>query len=141
MSRGCKLDINSLPLKYQRQAFSQIADGKKSRNRVADTRTVKKQGRPDALGKKAEIPRFHTPCTVSVHVWKCGDNWDADNIETKAIIDSLVKNGVLTDDTIKEVPEVRKRGFRCKTRKEQKTIVIIEENNESKRSITLHRTM
>lgn len=122
------MDLNSLPLKYQRQAYHQLANGKpkENDNSAALRGSIKKQGRALALPEAIPIQKFHSPCIVTVSVWKCGGNWDADNIETKCLIDSIVKSGICDDDTIKEVPEVRKKGYRCKTKAEEKTIITIE---------------
>lgn len=123
--KGCRVDIAKLPKKYQDQIKEQLYGTQSNRNSSAVRDSVKKHGGQNAPHETVQVSTFRSPCIVSVHVWKCGGNWDACNIETKEIIDGLVKSGVLTEDTIKEVPEVRKRGSRCKTKAEERTVVII----------------
>lgn len=123
---GNRIDINDLPLKYQQQAYAQMANEKKSDNRVTVRGSIKEPSREPALDCESKIPQIHSPCHLTVSVWRCGDHWDADNRETKAIQDALVKGGVLKDDTIKEVPGTTKYGYRCKTKAEEKTIITLE---------------
>ena len=109
------MNINDLPERYQKQARQQL------KNNTASRSSKQKQDRSDALEQAAEIPKLHTPVYVIVTVYRKGTGWDADNIETKAIIDALVKIGAINNDTIKEVPKVIKQGYEAKTADDERT--------------------
>ena len=51
---------------------------------------------------------------------------DADGISAKAAIDGLVMCGILSDDTTKEIREVRYRQVKVKNANEEKTEIVIE---------------
>ncbi len=125
--KSSHITLTDLPPAYQRQAIKQLAHDKKTDNRTTIRGAVQKQDRRAPLHPSAEIPRFHTPVRVTVHVWKCGTNWDADNIETKGVVDSLVKNGIIANDTIKEAPQVLKEGSECERKEDEKTVITVEE--------------
>jgi Holliday junction resolvase RusA-like endonuclease len=75
------------------------------------------------LGKTPKVQKLHAPVYLRVTVYKTGGNWDADNREIKSIQDSIVKSGILEDDTIEEIPKVYKEGVRVKTKAEEKTVI------------------
>ena len=52
---------------------------------------------------------------------------DVDGISAKAVIDGLVKSGILRNDTTKEISEVRFKQTKIKRPAEEKTEIIIEE--------------
>ncbi len=111
------MQIDDLPERYREQARKQLG------NRVAICGIEPEQGRSDALDEAAKVPRFRTQVYIRITCFKCGSNWDADNIESKEATDSLVKNGVITDDTIKEVPKIFKEGVRVKHKDEERTLI------------------
>ena len=82
-----------------------------------------KHGGRVALDEEAEVQKLNPPVRFTVSVWKTGGNWDSSNIEQKAILDGLVQSGVISDDTIKEVPEVLLKGYRCDKKTEERTEV------------------
>jgi len=123
--RGCRMDLNSLPLKYQRQAYHQLANGKPKENDNSAADTVANV--EPAIGKQPmatkENPRYDTPCRISIHSIR-KQLADPDGISGKAVIDGLVRHGILGDDTAKEIKEpilsTQEKG------KEEKTIITIE---------------
>lgn len=129
MPKSSRIDINSLPLKYQQQVYKELANGKKkaSKDRNTSDRPREKQSRETPLPSTTQIPQYDSPCCITVHCWKTGGNWDADNIETKCIIDSLVKSGIFSDDSITQIPQIKRVGHRCKTKAEERLELIIEE--------------
>ena len=125
MKKRSRITLDDLNPKYREQALNQLSEQKRG-NRAPIRRAGEKPGGRDALHEKGQVPTFNARCRVTVHVRKCRGNWDADNVETKAIVDSLVKNGMFADDTIKEIPEVLKIGERVKTRAEERTTIRID---------------
>jgi len=116
---GIKLD--DLNERYSKQAEAQLG------NRTTVCRSGEKPGRQDALVQAPTCPQFRQAVHIHVRCWRARGNWDADNIETKSICDGLVAAGILSDDSINEVPRITKEGFRCKHKKEEKTIITIRE--------------
>jgi len=97
------------------------------RKMLADSPAVcsskSKPNRHKALDKKAGVPELYPPCYFRVICCKRGCNWDADNIETKAVLDGLVQAGIIPDDTIKEIPKVYREGIQVKTKEEERTVI------------------
>ena len=79
------------------------------------------QDRRDALVQAPACPQFHPKVRIIVTVWRARGGWDADNVETKACVDSLVATGIIQGDTIKHVQSVTKQGFKCKHKHEERT--------------------
>ena len=107
--------LSELSDEHRKQAISQIRNTIRGRKQ--------KQNRKSALVKEVNIPQIHTPCYFRVTVYRKGHNWDANNIETKSILDGLVAAGVIPDDRIVEVPKEYKEGIEVKTKEEEKTVV------------------
>jgi len=123
MARGCRMTIDSLPLKYQQEVFKQLAYDKKTCDRTADTATDLES--PTSLQPVAakENPRYGSPCRIHVHSIRKRLT-DADGISGKAAIDGIVHSGILEDDSpqfVKEVSYSQEKG------KPEKTIITIEE--------------
>ena len=111
------MKLSDLPDKYRKQAEEKLACGATIRS-AKQERTGKK-----VLGIEKSVPKLHPPVHLFITVYKCGANWDLDNREVKALIDSFVKEGVLSDDTIKEIPKISRTGIRVKTREEERTTI------------------
>ena len=111
------IKIDELPPNLKKQVEKKLNPGTTVRNVGAQ------HDRSDALEPPSKDTEFHEAVHITITVWRTGGNWDADNIETKAIIDGLVAAGVLSDDTIKEVPVITRKGYRCYTRQEEKTTI------------------
>jgi len=78
------------------------------------------------LGEK-KMPRFNSQVCIIIRSYRrrlC----DPDGISAKAAIDGLVKAGILADDTTKQVEEVRFKQTKIKSPAEEKTEIIIYEN-------------
>ena len=74
-----------------------------------------------------EITRLDTQCCIHIHSLRYRLT-DPDGISAKAVIDGLVKTGILTDDTAKQVKEVTFSQEKIKKPKEEITILEIKEN-------------
>lgn len=68
-----------------------------------------------------EIKRFDSLVTITVISYRKLDH-DTDGISVKAVLDGIVRAGILTDDSTKFVKEVR---FKSIKSKEEKTIIEI----------------
>jgi Holliday junction resolvase RusA-like endonuclease len=80
------------------------------------------------LGEK-EMPRFNSPVCIVVHSYRkrlC----DPDGISAKAVIDGIVKAGILSDDTTKQIEEVRFKQTKIKSKEEEKTEITIYESHK-----------
>ena len=70
------------------------------------------------------MQRYDTPVCIIVNSYRkrlC----DPDGISAKAVIDGIVKAGILSDDTTKQISEVRFKQTKIKTKEEEKTEIII----------------
>ena len=56
-------------------------------------------------------------------------NHDPDGISAKAVIDGIVRAGILTDDSSKQVESVNFKSYKTKKGEEEKTVIEIEEIN------------
>ena len=74
----------------------------------------------EPLGEK-KIKRFDSPVTITVISYRKRDH-DTDGVSVKAVLDGIVKSGLLTDDSSKQVKEVI---FKSIKSKEEKTIIEI----------------
>ena len=77
-----------------------------------------------ALAKK-ETPRFLAPVNILVHSFR-RRLADSDGISAKAVIDGIVKEGILVDDSARWVTEVRYKQTKIKAPEQEKTIITIE---------------
>ncbi len=112
-------DVRKLKPEQQAQIASQLGTPVRGRR--------PKQGGQVALGEGPKVARFSQRVRIHFIVYKRGEQWDADNIETKGIVDALVKNHILRNDRIKEVPIITKQGESCDTIEEERTVVNIYE--------------
>ena len=74
------------------------------------------------LGQE-ETPRFNSPVSIHIHSIRKRST-DADGISAKAVIDGIVRAGILIDDSpqyVKEVSYSQEKG------KEEKTIITIQD--------------
>jgi len=63
---------------------------------------------------------------VNIHVISYrGRNHDPDGISAKAAIDGIVRLGLLSDDSAKEVRKVSFESFICKKGEEERTVIEI----------------
>ena len=72
------------------------------------------------------MQRFDTQVCITIHSYRrrlC----DPDGISGKAVIDGIVKAGILTDDTPEQIKEVRFKQTKIKSPAEEKTEIIISE--------------
>jgi len=77
------------------------------------------------LGEE-KMQRYDTPVCIIVNSYRkrlC----DPDGISAKAVIDGIVKAGILSDDTTKQISEVRFKQTKIKSKEEEKTEIIIQE--------------
>ena len=72
------------------------------------------------------MPRFNSQVCILVHSYR-HRLADPDGISAKAAIDGIVRNGILTDDTAKQIEEVRFKQTKIPTKEKEKTIITIEE--------------
>lgn len=69
---------------------------------------------------------FSAPVNITIHSYRYRLA-DPDGISAKAAIDSIVKSGLLRDDSAKEVNQVLFRQTKIKKPDEEKTVILIEE--------------
>lgn len=67
-------------------------------------------------------PRFTSPVNIRVISYRKA-NHDPDGISVKAVLDGIVRAGILTDDSAKQVKQIT---FESKKSKEESTIIEIE---------------
>jgi len=75
-----------------------------------------------SLGEKT-TPRFTAPVTIRVISYR-KSNHDPDGISVKAVLDGIVRAGILTDDSSKYVKQVTMESRKAKI---EKTIIEIED--------------
>ena len=99
------------------------SEKKKINNRATlSAADLEQNTRHEPLAKK-EIEGFTT--LVNVHVHSIRNRLaDSDGISAKAVIDGIVKRGLLVDDSSKEIKSV---SYSQEKGKEEKTIITIEE--------------
>ena len=73
-----------------------------------------------------EMPRYDSPVCILVNSYRHRLT-DADNVSAKAAIDGIVKVGILSDDSPKQVKEVRFRQVKIPASEEEKTVITITE--------------
>lgn len=97
-----RINPDDLPRKYQQQIELQLGS----------TRSRKysgKNGKPEptthnALENRTQAPNISTPVYLVVLFYRtAGRKWDLDNFTFKPFLDGLVQEGVLKDDSIKEI--------------------------------------
>jgi len=76
--------------------------------------------------EKKKDPRFTTRVNITVHSYRYRLA-DPDGISAKAVIDQIVRSGILSDDSAKEIEEVRFKQTKIKKTCKEKTIIRIEE--------------
>lgn len=70
------------------------------------------------------MQRFNSPVCIIIHSYR-RRLADPNNINTKAAIDGIVKAGILTDDSPKQIKEVRFKQTKIKAPEEEKTEIVI----------------
>ncbi len=70
---------------------------------------------------KEETPRFNTPVIIRVISYRKRKH-DTDGVSLKAVLDGIIKAGILTDDSSEEVRQVI---FESRKSKTEKTIIEI----------------
>ena len=78
-----------------------------------------------SLGQEA-TPRFNRRVNLTVVSYIHRDR-DPDGTAIKYLIDSLVSNQILADDTAKEIGEITQRQIKVKSKDQEKTEIIITE--------------
>jgi len=124
-----RVEVKELDEYYRRQVERKVRKGVSDEVEGGDAVCVSESEccGADALGGAEKVPMFRGRVCISFDIFKCGSNWDVDNREVKQVIDTLVSGGVLGGDTIEEVGEIRKRGWRVGSREEERTEILIEE--------------
>lgn len=69
-------------------------------------------------------PAFNSPVDIFVNHYRTR-LLDQSNLNAKAAEDAIVASGVLRDDSLKEVREVRHRQIKVKDYSEEKTVIMI----------------
>jgi len=77
---------------------------------------------------KKTAPRFTAQVDIFVDHYRTRFA-DPDGLSAKAVIDAIVRAGILSDDSAKEVREVRHRQFKVQSIGEERTEVQIQEVN------------
>jgi Holliday junction resolvase RusA-like endonuclease len=106
-----------------------VSDGSRKRrktpdrNRVACSAADVEPDTGNALSGAKELAAFTAPVCITFH---CSRKRlaDVDNLSGKACIDGIVEAGLLTDDSTKQVAEVRYRQTKSRT---ETTKIVIEE--------------
>jgi Holliday junction resolvase RusA-like endonuclease len=77
----------------------------------------------NASFRAKEMPRFDSPVNIKVTSYR-KRNTDPDGISAKAVLDGLVRAGILADDSAKEVKSFTSEVIIAK---EEKTVIELEE--------------
>ena len=72
------------------------------------------------------MPRFNSQVRILIHSYRYRLA-DPDGISAKAVVDGLVRNGILADDTAEQVQEVSFRQNKIRKPEKEKTEIIIKE--------------
>ncbi len=90
-------------------------------NKIADLEHAASDGAPQTNAG----PAFNTQVRITVVSYRCRLA-DSDGISPKYAVDGLVYAGIIKDDSLKYVAEVRQAQNKVKTRREERTEMIIE---------------
>ena len=71
---------------------------------------------------KEETPRFDSPVIIRVISYR-KLNHDPDGVSVKAVLDGIVRAGILADDSAKQVKEIT---FESRKSKDERTIIEIQ---------------
>ena len=82
----------------------------------------------ESLAKK-EVERLDTPCSIHLHSLR-HRLADTDGLSGKAVIDGIVKSGLLADDSSKEIKSVTFSQEKIPSSEEEKTIITITSEGE-----------
>lgn len=77
----------------------------------------------NASFRAKEMPRFNTQVNVKVTSYR-KRNTDTDGISAKAVLDGLVRAGILADDSSEQVKTITFENIKAK---EEKTVIELEE--------------
>lgn len=77
----------------------------------------------EPMGKE-EMPRFNSPVIITITSYRKRKH-DPDGISAKAVLDGLVRAGVLADDSTEEIKEIRYKSKCCKNGEKEKTVIEI----------------
>ena len=114
------MKLSDLPIHYQRQVREKLANENENRN----TNTAPNMERAFSckpLGTK-ENPRFNTPVRIDIRTTRRAET-DNRAVSEKAVVDGLVKAGILKNDTKKEIKELNV--YEPEINKVEKTIIEI----------------
>ena len=71
------------------------------------------------------MPRFDTPVRISFTHYR-HTLADPDGLSVKAAVDTLVRSGILKDDSTKEVEEVSHRQVKIDKQEAERTVITVE---------------
>ena len=71
------------------------------------------------------MPGFNTPVYILCHSYR-HRLADTDGISVKAVIDALVKSGILGNDTTKQIKQISFKQTKISKQEEEKTEITIE---------------
>ena len=114
------MKLSDLPIHYQRQAMEKLANENENRNTDSVT-NVERAFSCKPLGTK-ENPRFNTPVRIDIRTTRRAET-DNRAVSEKAVVDGLVKAGILKNDTKKEIKELNV--YEPEINKVEKTIIEI----------------
>jgi len=77
------------------------------------------------LGKK-ETPRFNSPVNIRVISYRKARH-DTDGVSVKAVLDGIVRAGILADDTSEQIKEITFESRKTKKGEKEKTIIEIDD--------------
>lgn len=95
-----------------------------NQNRVAHGLAYMEQNPGNAPMGKEKAKRFDGRVNITVISYIYRDR-DPDGTSLKYLIDSLVTNSILADDTAKDIGEITQRQVKVKTKAEERTEIII----------------
>lgn len=96
---------------------------KRTRNRVKDSDANLESNTQYASFRKKKAKRFDSPVRILCTHYRTRD-FDIDNGSIKAVLDQIVRAGILTDDSSKQIQEITHRFVKSR---EEKTIIKIQE--------------
>lgn len=80
----------------------------------------------EPLAKK-EMPRFDSPVNIRVISYR-KRNHDPDGVSVKAVLDGIVRAGILADDSTKQVKKITFESIICEKNENEKTVIEITDN-------------
>jgi len=114
-----RINIDDLPKIYQDQIQSQLSSAAASKDTSKDGESERSSC--DALAKDPQDPKLSQRVYLVVLVYRTGIRYDLDNISFKPVLDGIVEQGYIADDSTRQIECVIKLARTVKTKAEERT--------------------